>query len=74
MNHSDKDNALLAGFKTTLKRWIESIAPKQIAIDCILLDTHYMYDMDNDMVELLEVIEKTKSTSFCKMTLWTLSL
>jgi hypothetical protein len=33
-----------------------------------------MYDMDNDMVELLEVIEKTKSTSFCKMTLWTLSL
>jgi hypothetical protein len=47
-----------------LRRWIESISLKGIAAKPILLDTHYMYDMVNDMAELLDVIGKTKLTSF----------
>jgi hypothetical protein len=45
-------------FKTTLKRWIESIIPKGITVESILLDTHYMYDKVNDMAELLDVLDK----------------
>jgi hypothetical protein len=58
------DETLLACFKITLKRWIESIIPRGITIESILLDTHYMYDRVNDMVELLDVIDKTDITSF----------
>lgn len=50
------DEALPASFKTTLKRWIESITLKGITPKFIHLDIHYMYDMVNDMVEILEVI------------------
>jgi hypothetical protein len=53
-----------ASFKIALKRWIESIVPLGIAIESILLDTHYMYDMVNDMAELLDVTDKTDSNSF----------
>jgi hypothetical protein len=53
-----------SGFKTTLKRWIKSIAQEGILADCIHLDTHYMYDRVNDMVELLDVIDKTYLASF----------
>jgi hypothetical protein len=42
LDHSDE--ALFAGFKIALKRWIESIIPKGIAAKSILLDTNYMYD------------------------------
>ncbi len=52
------DKAPPIGFKTTLKRWIKSIVPEGIAVDSILLDTHYMYDKVNDMVELLDVLDK----------------
>jgi len=51
-------------FKIALKRWIESIILEGIAIEFILSDTHYMYDMVNDMVELLDVIDKMNSASF----------
>jgi hypothetical protein len=64
LNPSDKDKALLEGFKITLKRWIEKTTPKGIAINSIPLDTHYMYDRVNDMVDLLEVIDKMESTLF----------
>jgi hypothetical protein len=48
-----------------LRRWIENIVPVGIAAKSILLDTpHYMYDMVNDMAELLDVIDKTDSISF----------
>jgi len=58
------DETLLAYFKIALKRWIENIIPGGITIESILLDTHYMYDRVNDMVELLDVINKTNITSF----------
>jgi len=58
------DETLLACFKIALKRWIENIIPRGITIESILLDTHYMYDRVNDMVELLDVIDKTDITSF----------
>jgi hypothetical protein len=58
------DEALLACFKTTLRRWIESITLEGITPKFIHLDTHYMYDMVNDMVEILEVINKMESISF----------
>jgi hypothetical protein len=51
-------------FKITLKRWIESTIPKGITTESILLDTQYIYDKVNDMVELLNVIDKMHSTSF----------
>jgi hypothetical protein len=68
------DEALLIGFKPTLKRWIESIVLEGITPKFIHLDTHYMYDMVNDMVEILEVINKMESIFFCKMTKQALSL
>jgi len=37
---------------------IKSIVPKGIAVEFILLDTHYMYGRVNDMAELLDVIDK----------------
>jgi hypothetical protein len=52
------DKAPPEGFKTTLKRWIESIVPEGIAVESILLDNHYMYDKVNDMAELLDVLDK----------------
>jgi hypothetical protein len=64
MKLNPSDEAPPASFKTTLKRRIESIVPKGIALEFILLDTHYMYDRVNDMAELLNVIDKMDSTSF----------
>jgi len=58
------NETLPSSFKTTLKRWIGSIAPKGILAECIHLETHYMYDRVNDMVELLDVIDKIDSTYF----------
>jgi hypothetical protein len=46
------------GFKTTLKRWIESIVLEGIIVKSILLDTCYIYDKVNDMAELLDVLDK----------------
>jgi hypothetical protein len=56
LNPSDK--APSVSFKNTLKRWIESILPKGIAIEYICLDTHYMYNKVNGMAELLDVLDK----------------
>jgi hypothetical protein len=64
MKLNPSDEAPPLSFKITFKRWIGSIAPKGILAKCIHLDTHYMYDRVNDMVELLHVIDKTYSTSF----------
>jgi hypothetical protein len=58
------DKALLPCFKIVLKRWIESTIPKGITTKSIILDTHYMYDRVNDMVELLDVIDKIDLISF----------
>jgi len=62
LNPSNK--APPSSFKTALKRWIGNIVPKGILAKCIHLDTHYMYDRVNDMMELLDVIDKTNSASF----------
>jgi len=48
------NEALPLGFKTTLKRWIESI----------ILEGITPKFMVNDMVEILEVINKMESISF----------
>jgi hypothetical protein len=58
------DETLPAGFKITLKRLIENITLKGITPKFIYLDTHYMYDMVNDMVEILEFINKMELISF----------
>lgn len=68
------DKTLLASFKSPLRRWIESIAPRGISIKSILLDTHYMFNMVNDMVKILEVIDKKSRPFFCKMVLRALLL
>jgi hypothetical protein len=57
---------LPAGFKTTLKIWIENIVLEAIAAESILLNTHYMFDMLDDMAELLDVIDKRELVHFCK--------
>jgi hypothetical protein len=58
------NEALPLGFKTALKRWIESITLEGITPKFIRLNAHYMYDMVNDIVEILEVINKMESISF----------
>jgi hypothetical protein len=58
------NKASLVGFKNALRRWIECTMPKRIVAKLILLDTHYVFNMVNDMVELLEVIEKMELASF----------
>jgi hypothetical protein len=64
MRLNPSDEALLSSFKIALNRWIGNIALEGILIECIHLDTHYMYDRVNEMAELLDVIDKTDSTSF----------
>jgi hypothetical protein len=64
MKLNPSNEAPSLGFKTTLKRWIGSIALEGILAECIHLDTHYMYKKVNDMVELLDVIDKMNLTSF----------
>ncbi len=38
--------------------------PKGITTKLIILNTHYVFNMVNDMVELIEVINKMELTSF----------
>ncbi len=45
-------------FQNYIEKVIKSIVPKGIAVEFILLDTHYMYGRVNDMAELLDVIDK----------------
>jgi len=49
-----------------LKIWIENIVLKAIVAESILLNTHYMFDMLDDMAELLDVIDKRELVHFCK--------
>jgi hypothetical protein len=58
------NEASLASFKTTLKKWVKNIALEGIAIESFFFYTHYMNDMVIDMAELLDVINKIKSSSF----------
>jgi len=64
MRLNPSDEAPPSSFKTALKRWIGSIVLEGILVECIYLDTHYMYDRINDMVEFLDVIDKTDLASF----------
>ncbi len=64
MRLNPSNEASLISFKIALKRWIESTILEGIVVKSILLDTHYMYDKVNDLVELLDVIDKTNLVSF----------
>jgi len=58
------NKAPLVGFINALRRWIECNMPKGITTKLIILNTHYVFNMVNDMVELIEVINKMELTSF----------
>jgi hypothetical protein len=47
-----------------LKKWIENVILEAIAAESILLNTHYMFDMFDDMAEFLDVIDKRELVSF----------
>jgi hypothetical protein len=52
------------GFKIALKKWIGSVALKEIATKSNFWDMHYMFDKVNDMMELLVVIDKNELVFF----------
>jgi hypothetical protein len=47
-----------------LKKWINNTIPKAIATKSIFLEIHYKYDRLNNMVKLLDVIDKSKMVSY----------
>jgi hypothetical protein len=58
------DEAPLVGFKWALEKWIQNGTPKDNVVEAILLDIHYKYDKIENMVGLLDVIDKEFYTSF----------
>jgi hypothetical protein len=61
-NPSDKVPPI--GFKWGMQKWIQSGTPEDNAVEAILLDIHYKYDRVENMVGLLDVINKESCTSF----------
>jgi hypothetical protein len=49
------------------KKWIESGTPKGNAVEAISLDSHYKFEKVDNMVGLLNVINKEKMDFFCMM-------
>lgn len=58
------DDASIAEFMTTLKKWISSATLEAIVIEFIPLDTRYKYDRLNDMTKLLNVVNKREMVSY----------
>jgi hypothetical protein len=58
------DDASPSKFTIALKKWITNVASKTIITKFITLDTHYKYDRFNDMVKLLNVVNKREIVSY----------
>ncbi len=52
------------GFKHYLEKWIQNGNAKDVAVKAILLDSHYKYDKVDNMLGLLDVINKESLASF----------
>jgi len=52
------------GFKRILEKCIQSGTPKENAMEAILLDIHYKYDRVENMVGLLDVVNKESCALF----------
>lgn len=53
-----------SGFKHYLEKWIQNGNAKDVAVKAILLDSHYKYDKVDNMLGLLDVINKESLASF----------
>jgi hypothetical protein len=51
-------------FKWALEKWIQSATPEDNVVEAILLDIHYKYDKIENIVGLLDVIDKESCASF----------
>jgi hypothetical protein len=58
------DEFPLVGFKCALEKWIQSEISDNNVANAILLDIHYKYDKVENMVGLLDVINKEPCGSF----------
>lgn len=58
------NEALIAEFMTTLKKWRSSATLEAIATEFIPLDARYKYDRLNDMTKLLDVVNKREMVSY----------
>jgi hypothetical protein len=52
------------GFQRALEKWIQSGTVEDNAVEAIMLDIHYKYDKVENMVGLLDVINKESRTLF----------
>jgi hypothetical protein len=52
------------GFKQFLEKWIQSGSVKDVVVEAILLDSHYKYDIVDNMSNLLDVIDKESLALF----------
>jgi hypothetical protein len=73
LNPSDEAPPL--GFKSSLEKWIQNGSVEDIATEAILLDSHYKYDIINNMSGLFDVMDKESSTSFLQDDVsWTINV
>jgi hypothetical protein len=63
LKFNPSNEALLVGFKQVMEKWIQSGTPKDNAMKANLLNTHDKYDRVENMVGLLDVIDK----KFCAL-------
>lgn len=64
MKFNPSNEAQLVEIKLVLEKWIQSGTPEDNAMKAILLDTHYKYDRIENMVGLLDIIDKESCTLF----------
>jgi uncharacterized protein YicC (UPF0701 family) len=64
MRLNSSNEALPMGFKRALQKWIQSRTSEGNAIEAILLDSHYKFERIDNIVSLLDVINKEQMTSF----------
>lgn len=57
------NDAPLAKFTTTLRKWICSVTLEAIAAKLFFLDTHQKEDKLNDMAKLLDVVDEREMVS-----------
>jgi len=62
LNPLDKMHPL--GFKCSLEKWIQSGISKENVVEAILLEIHYKFDQIDNMITMLDVIDKETATSF----------
>jgi hypothetical protein len=62
LNPLDKVHPL--GFKCSLEKWVQSGVSNENTAEAILLEIHYKFDQIDNMVTMLDVIDKEMTTSF----------